>query len=341
MKQATAEDVAKLAGVSRSAVSRAFTEGARISADTREVVLAAARQLSYRPNTIASSLARRRSNFVGIVINQLPNLRNPYLYNALVTALQKRGKVPVMVCVDPSDHDGDTLEQVVNCQVEAMIVMADSISARRAFEAGNGVRPIMLNENWMPEDDVHRLTVDPDPGISQMVAHLAETGHKKIAFVGGRPTSSDSGRRRSALVNAMVRHGLVLVNERHGNFIYDDGYGHAKDFLRQCSRPDAIFCANDVMAFGALDAIRETGALSVPEDIAVVGFDDIPASRWRSYRLSTIKWNSEDLVARVVEIVMSEDRCNVSEIHISTEFVARRTVRSMAGTDPQAMQCRE
>lgn len=328
MKQITAEDVAKLAGVSRSAVSRAFTPGGRIADDKRERVLAAAKQLNYRPNTIAASLARRKSNLIAIVINQLPNLRDPYLYNALIMALQQSGKVPLMVCVDPTDSGAESLRMVTDYQVQGMIVMSDGICARVALEASNGIRPIMLNSNWTADDAVHRVTVNADAGIGEMVDHLAQTGHKRLAFINGRSTSSDSANRRIALVNAMVKHGMSLTGECFGNFVYEDGYEQAKAFVRGTDCPDVIFCANDVMAFGAIDAIRETSDLQIPQDISVVGFDDVPSAQWRPYRLSTIRRQTTDLIKKIVEIINQGDD-DQREITVGTEFVPRTTVRQI------------
>ncbi len=325
MKSATANDVARLAGVSRSAVSRTFSGKGFVSSEKRERIVKAAQQLNYRPNAIASSLASKQSNLVAIVINKRPDDRSPFFYNALWNAVQEMGYVPLLVPVVPSEDGIVSLRQTITYPLRGVIVMADSVSPVAVQNIATETRPVMLNHHWSGEDEVDAVIIDQRSGIDEMVADLAATRHRTIGFIGGRLTAENADERRNALIDAMVRHGLTLTAEGQGDFSYDRGYAETRRMFASGELPDALFCANDITAFAALDALRLELGRKVPEDISVVGYDDTPSAHWGAYNLSTIREHAEQIIA-LITTLLTEPSAKPGQYRIETEYVRRGTV---------------
>ncbi|WMT90894.1 LacI family DNA-binding transcriptional regulator [Pelagibacterium sp. H642] len=325
MKSATANDVARLAGVSRSAVSRTFSGNGFVSSEKREKILKAAQQLDYRPNAIASSLASRQSNMVAVIINKLPDGRSPYFYNALMNAIQEQGLLPLMVMVEPGEDGIRTLNRAAAYPVRGMVVMGDSVHPAATGRIVSMTRPIILNGQWTGDDEVDAVVIDQRQGISDMVADLAATGHRTVAFMGGRSTALIARDRRSALIDAMVAHGLTLVAEGNGDFKYDQAHEEVIRMFSAGKLPDALFCANDIMAFAAMDALRYKLGRNVPDDISVIGYDDNISARWGAYQLSTIRQSSDDVIGQILSL-LTEPRQQPGQFRVRTEYIRRTTV---------------
>ncbi len=306
-RRARATDVAELAGVSRSAVSRAFSQTAYIAPETKARVLEAAAELNYRPDTLASSLAKGRSNIVVVVVNQVDAIRGPSLHSALIRSLQDSGRLPVVLSLSPTDDGATSLKRHLTFPVEGLIVMADSVSVEVARHAVPYVRPVMLNFEGTSAD-VDSIAADDAAGIAQMVSHLWETGHRSVGFMAGRSSSISSTMRRNALALELARKGMCLAIEASGEFTYDQAFDAAPALLAGEKLPDAIFCANDVMAFAVMDYFRLNTQHRVPEDVSIIGFDDLFMASWPIYDLSTIRQDIDGMAAAVIAIL--ENRLN-------------------------------
>ena len=326
MKTATANDVARLAGVSRSAVSRAFSGNGFVSAEKREKILSAAAQLNYRPNALASSLASSQSNLVALILNRREEYRSPYFYNALVNAVQEAGLFPLVVVMDPAEDGAKTIARAFSYPVHGIIVMADSVHPGATRGLVSATRPIVLNSNWSGDDAVDAMVVDHRGGIFAMVNALEHAGHKTVAFIDGRSTSTESSTRRSNFINAVAASGLTLIAEGNGDYSYDTAAREAVRIIESGAAPDAFFCANDQMAFGVMDALRFRLGRRVPEDVSVIGYDGSPEARWDSYGLATIRQCNEDMVAQVVSL-LTEPLDHPRQFLITTEFLPHASIR--------------
>jgi len=304
MSRITADDVAELAGVSRSAVSRAFSKSASISRKTREKVLAASQQLGYQPNGLASNLAKRQSNIVAIVASNTPDLREPYFYQALNCALQAIGKVPIMISVDDDDTGETSLKHSIKFPLDTAIVLADSVEAAHVVPFCLGSPPIMLNDNFRNRDMVDAIKLDERAGITEMTRYLEQLGCKTIWFVAGRQTARAFNSRRIALLEAIACSEMILVDQDEGDFSYESGALAFKALFERGPLPDALFCANDAMAMGAMDAARFHHGVSIPDDLRVVGFDNIPQASWPSYNLTTIEQAIDETVRQILDILI-------------------------------------
>ena len=321
-----AVDVAELAGVSRSAVSRAFSKNASISEETRDRVFAAAAKLGYRPNGIASSLAKRESPIVAIVANNTPDMREPYFYQALLGALQEVSRIPLIITVSPDDTGETSLESAIRFPLETAIVLADSVQASTVARFCRDRRPIMLNENSNRGDRVDMIRLNERPGIKAMLDNLYQSGRRSFWLISGRSTCWSFATRRIALLEGLAANGMSLKGEDAGDFAYEGGAEAFDRLMTRSSLPDALFCTNDAMAMGAMDAARYRHGLAVPQDLGVVGFDDIPQASWPTYQLSTIRQSTSDLVDKI--ILMLNRRVDglpdePATVEVQTTFIQR------------------
>jgi DNA-binding LacI/PurR family transcriptional regulator len=302
-RRVTAQEVAQLAGVSQSAVSRCFTDGASVSPQMRERVLAAAERLSYRPNAIARSLTTARTDLVGVIMGDLDGPFQPYLFEHLTRGLATLGKQPLLIRGDPADGLGGAAMAALDYQVDAAVVTAGSVSPdtiRAVQELGV---PLLLYGRAVEEDGVDSICCDNPLGARLVADALVRAGHRRIAYLGGRPTAFSERERGAAFRARLAEHGLEPVALGLGDYTYDSGYRAALRLLSADPRPDALFCGNDAMAFGALDAARTALKLRVPEDVSIIGFDDVPMAAWPSFDLATVRNPVEAIVTKLLGLL--------------------------------------
>lgn len=286
--RATSYDVASRAGVSQSAVSRCFKQGASVAPRTREKIMAAARELHYYPNAIAQGLITRRSNLVAIIISNLTNLYYPEVLAELTQRLSAEGiRVLLFSLAAESDVD-EVLDQVWRYRVDGAIVAARLRPEQLAAFADRGVPVILYNRigNTIP---VASVCCDSTSGEYALVEGLVEGEHRVFGIIAG-PADSYVGEERVEAARQRLQqlgHGAIIVR---GNFDYASGDAGLKDLMRMTDRTlDALICANDLMAIGAIDSARINFGIEVPRDLSVVGFDGVGPATWLAYQVTTIR----------------------------------------------------
>jgi DNA-binding LacI/PurR family transcriptional regulator len=300
----TAADVARAAGVSRSVVSRAFTPGAPIAEKTRVRVQKIAQRLGYAPNIIARNLITRRSDLIAVVVNTLSDLRDASFFDVLLAELQAIGKQALIVRTHAADDLAEILRVGVSYQIAGAIVFADNVTPAMVKAIFRSVSPIMLNGLERPGDKVDAVRVDERSSYAEVVDGLVTHGHRRIAYLSGRLTAVSEDERHAAVVEGLARHRLKLFgNPAGGDFSYESGVAAAKVLLQGRTRPDAIICACDAMALGAIDTARAEFGLTLPADLSIVGFDDIPLAAWPSYRLTTIRQETAEIVRATIDLL--------------------------------------
>ncbi|MGQ9368378.1 LacI family DNA-binding transcriptional regulator [Azospirillum sp. ST 5-10] len=288
-RRATAAEVARLAGVSQSAVSRCFTPGASVSPAMRARVLEVADRLNYRPNALARGLTTARTDLVGVVMGDLDGPFQPYLFERLTRGLATLGKQSLLIRGDPAADLGGAAMAALDYQVDAVVVTAGSVAAetvRSVMELGT---PLLLYGRVVAEDGVDAVCCDNRLGARLAAEALVAAGHRRIAYVAGRAAAFSEQERSAAFREALAELGVPLVAEARGDYGYASGHRAALELLGAAPRPDALFCGNDAMAFGALDAARMALGLRVPDDVSIVGFDDVPMAAWPGYDLTTVR----------------------------------------------------
>ncbi len=287
----TSFDVARLAGVSRSAVSRAFTDGAQIAEETRAKIHLAADQLGYRVNAFARGLQSARSDLVGLVASRLDTPIRSRQIKLLSQGLLQLGFRPMLVTAETGAEMPALLRSVLSYNVAGMIVTSDSPPPEITAECARREVPVVLINRDRDLTWGDRVQIDPEAGGRLVHAMLHAAGARRFACVRpARETFSVTGR-TAAFAAAAGPDCLILRAE-------NQSYAATRDVIGQVLTAggiDGLFCATDLMALGGLDGLRFDHHRAVPDDIQVVGFDDIEQAGWASYNLTTVR---QDLVAQ-------------------------------------------
>lgn len=282
----TAQDVAERAGVSRSAVSRTFTPGAYVSAKVRARVRKAAEELGYLPNVLARSLIAGNSGLVALITGPIASPQEPILIEAVTRKLAEQGKRALLVPLPTSGVADESLLQALSYQVEAAIVFAGTVGTAAVEHCVTIGTRLTLFGRIVEAPGVNCVIYDNAAAADAAARLLMRGGHRRVAYIGTRHRAFSDLERHRAVAAVLAEHGLAFHAEGEGDYGHDSGYQAALAMLSAVDPPDAIYCSNDGMALGALDAARALG-VKVPEDLAVVGMDDTPMAAWPAYRLTT------------------------------------------------------
>jgi DNA-binding LacI/PurR family transcriptional regulator len=305
----TARELARALGISQSSISRAFSRNASISPEMRSRVMAAAAERGYQPNVIARSLSTRRSGIVGIVMATMTNPFYPEVLEQLATALQQVGLQTLLFHVPPGQEVDSELPLLLQYQVDAVVIASATISSAMAREWTATGRPAVLFNRTVPDAGATTVSCDNVAGARALADHLLARGCRRPAYVSGRPDTSTNVERERGFRERLRERGVDMLVESGGQeFSYVAG--HAAALRLAPRRPDAVFFANDVMALGGMDALRHACGLRVPDDVAVVGFDDIPMAGWPSYQLTTVQQPLARMVAATVRYLTETIECD-------------------------------
>ncbi len=297
-------DVAKLAGVSRSAVSRTFTPGAYVSQATREKVLKAAESLGYQPNILARSLTTNRSNIIGVITS---NMENPFyaaLLQELIDRLHSKGLAPLVLPADETDND-NTLTQLLSYQVDGIIVTNAHLASRRISGFAKANKPVIALNRYTEMEGVTAVTCDNVASSAQVADLLVNMGKKNIAFIAGLPDTSSSRDRERGFTERLVARKTPLFAKATGYYTHSGGLDAARQLFSGPLKPDAIFAANDLMAFAAIEVIEREQGLKIPHDVCVVGFDNSDPANWPSYKLTSVDQNAPRMVDVTVDEIIA------------------------------------
>ena len=304
-KKVTSLEVAKLAGVSQSAVSRVFTPGASSSKKTNELVRKAATELGYRPNILARSLITGRSRIIGLVVAYLDNYFYPEALELLSSALQKKGyHVLVFMAAKTAGNIDDIVDEILDYQVDGIIAASVAMSSELATRCGAAGVPVVLFNRTQDDKRLSAVTSDNILGGRKVAEFLIATGHSKIGYISGWEGASTQRDREKGFKDELIRNQLSIFSRESGNFNSDEARQAARKMFTADEIPDAVFVANDDMAFAVMDVIRFELDLKIPEDVSVVGYDDVPVASWPAYNLTTVRQPANRMVAEAVSILM-------------------------------------
>lgn len=304
---ASAAAVARLAGVSRSAVSRTFTDGASVSDETRARVLAAARQLNYHVNHLARGLSKDESRPVCLLASNLTKPYHGLLLDALTRRLQAAGRMAMVVNVtaDPASARA-ALERALNYRASASIVMSGTPPGEMVAACiGAGQKVILINRGDSAPG-AHHVQIDYREAMEDAVHMLMRAGCRRIGMVGSRKGTPSLAAREALFLAAAGARGLEPVTWQAAGSDYADGIAAARALLAGRDRPDGVFCVTDLVACGFMDAARRDFALAVPRDLCLIGFDDIPETGWAAYGLTTFA-QPYDRIAQEVAAMLTRD----------------------------------
>ena len=333
----TAAEVARRAGVSRSAVSRAFTPGASVSKEVRQRILHAAEHLGYRVNRLAQSLNNARSNLIGLVGTDLQQPFHAELLATLSAALLADGFQCMLLNAANAERDiGALIARVLEYRVSAIVVMTGTPPSRIVEEClRNGV-PVILVNKLLPNLAVDTVIADHAAGGRVAAERLLAAGCRKLAVVSSAArTASLVGRIdafRACASEAGVR--LRIWQDRAATD-YATGREAALALLED-DGIDGVFCVTDLLALGFLDAARYERGRRVPEDLSLIGFDDIPQAAWSAYRLTTFRQPTADLTTAIMDVIRRRRGVHSSRhglARVPVKLVVRATVRGLAAQE--------
>ena len=322
-RRVTSIDVAEAAGVSQSTVSRTFS-GASVSPAARDRVMAAAARLGYSPNALARSLSTQRSRIIGVVMGGMSSPYNPYVLEIFSQRLQALNQQILFFNVPPEEDVDALIPVVLQYQVDALIITAATVSSEMARVCANQGIPVLLFNRTSPDAPVHTVSTDNVHGGRVAAELLIETGHRRFAYASGPADTSTSQERGAGFIQRLEEQNILLAEQVEGIHTYESGLAVGERLLNQSTRPDAIFCASDIIAIGIIDQARKLG-IRVPADVSVVGFDDIPEASWSAYDLTTIRLPVNRMVDASLKMLQDEHQ-ELKQILLPGSIIKRRTV---------------
>ena len=309
MASVTSLDVARLAQVSQSAVSRAFTPGASVSDVTRAKVQDAARKLGYRPNAIARSLITRRSRMIGVVMSYLDNQFYPVVLEKISQRLQRDGYHVLLFIADTREADA-VLAEILQYQVDGLVLASTALSSALALRCADaGIPVVLFNRTIRDSHNTSSVTCDNYAGGRLAAQHLVDTGHQRIAYIAGMEDSSTNLDRERGFRDGLTERGRRCFARAVGNYDFELAKTAAREMFAGddvSQRPDAVLVANDHMAIAVMDTLRIELGLQIPQDVSVVGFDNVRQAAWGSYQLTSVEQNADAMIEATARLLMDQ-----------------------------------
>lgn len=334
----TSNDVARLAGVSQSAVSRVFTPGASASKKTVEKVRRAASQLGYRPNVLARAMVSGRSRIIGLIVAYLDNHFYPEALEKLSNALQEKGyHVLIFMASQTAGNIDNVVQEILDYQVDGIIAASVALGSdlsKRCREAGV---PMVLFNRSQDDAAMSAVTSNNFVGGAKVAEFLVAGGHERIAYVAGWEGASTQRDRETGFRAGLAAAGRQIYAREVGNYRLDQARDATCALFADCSadqRPDAVFAANDHMAFAVMDTLRFELGLKVPEEVSVVGYDDVPMASWPAYNLTSLRQPANQMVRHTVDLLLTmidEPTTQAKQVQIEGPLVVRGTARIPEG----------
>jgi DNA-binding LacI/PurR family transcriptional regulator len=308
MAAVTSLDVARLAQVSQSAVSRTFTPGASVSEVTRAKVEDAARKLGYRPNAIARSLITRRSRMIAVVMSYLDNQFYPVVLEKISQRLQRDGYHVLLFIADTREVDA-VLSEILQYQVDGLVLASTSLSSALALRCSDaGIPVVLFNRTIRDSQNCSSVTSDNYEGGRLVARHLVDTGHERIAYIAGMEDSSTNLDRERGFRDSLAEHGRRCFARAVGNYDFEQAKAAARHLFTGPApeRPDAVFVANDHMAIAVMDTLRMELGLRIPLDVSVVGFDNVRQAAWGSYQLTSVDQDADAMIEATARLLLDQ-----------------------------------
>lgn len=327
MKHPTILDVAKEAGVSKSLVSLVMRDSEKVSPSSRSSVLAAAKELGYRPNAAARTMVRQRSYVIGVLVSDLHNPFFADLIDGIDTAATDAGYRSILTTGNRvAEREELAVSTLLEMRVDGLILVSPVFSRGFAVESSQSVPTVVVGETTRAAT-VDSVTNDDRRGAGMVVDHLVELGHRSIAHIDGG-VGAGSRPRRTGYQRSMRRHGLAnQARSVQGGFTEEGGRTGIRTLLHEGSRPTAVFVANDLAAIGVLEVLDKEG-LSVPGDISVVGYDNTAMAASHRLGLTTVNQPRLEMGHKAASLILTridENRSTPSHVVLPPKLVIRES----------------
>jgi LacI family transcriptional regulator len=305
----TSHDIARRAGVSQATVSRVLSGNDKVGKEARERVLAAVRELNYRPNGAARAMRTSQTGNIGIVVSRLGNPLYPEMLQILGRQLINAGLRMVVWSTEEMDEKA-AIDAIRESQVDGAIMTTATADSTGLYEALQLNVPVVLINRVVEGWKCDQVTSDNLNGGRVVAEYFMHAGKRRIGMIGGSDVASTIRDRQTGFRTALANAGVHLADSLYQQvaaFSYKTGFDAAARLLELSQPPDAIFCVNDVIALGARDAARARG-IDVPSSLWIVGYDDIEMASWHAYDLTTIRQPIVQMTEMAVKLLMNRIR---------------------------------
>ncbi len=328
-KKTTAQDVAKVAGVSQSAVSRCFTPGASVSMKTAEKVRKAADHLGYRPNVLARSLITGNSRIIGVVVAYLNNQFYPEALEILSNKLRAQGYHLLMFMAQNEEDIDAVMEEIMDYQVDGLVLASVAMSSKLAERCREANIPAVLFNRHQSKATLPAVTSNNYQGGCKVAQLFLQRGFQRIGYIAGWEQASTQQEREKGFVDTLQQAGLSLSHRGVGNYNHQDTIIATRAMFDRSDHPDAVFVANDHMAFAAMGVLEKELKLNIPLDVSIMGFDDVPLAAWPSFNLSTVRQHANAMVDETIRLLLTTNALHDTATHIQFDcnIVLRDTIR--------------
>ena len=328
--QTTIKDIARLTNVSYSSVSRALNNAKGVSEDTRKEVLRIAGELGYKPNAIARSLVRKQSDTIGLII---PDLLNPFFAEIAQSVFDTAESFGYNAVLGVTGWDPQAerfnIELMMQKRVDGILLKQSDANASYDF----GDIPVVLLER-SPKINYGYVEVNDEQGGFIAAQHMIACGYREIVIIGGTASSTSHTHRVAGFLSAFEKAGLQTdkIETIYGSFSLSSGLDLMNEYLERGGRPQAVFCANDVVALGVLQSAQEHG-LRIPEDLGIMGFDDISYASLPQIMLTTVRQPLNEMGAIATSLLINQIKKGQPgvppKVILETELMVRNTCRQI------------
>ncbi len=329
----TSHDVARLAGVSQPTVSRALRDNPKVSAETKQRVRDAAKALGYVPSEAGRALSSGRTRRIGLLLTDLQNQFYPHVIAPIHHELESLG-YQLMLQTESSDT-GKVAERLLANGVDGVLLATTTLDSVLPVRLRDRGIPFVYFNRTSDAVEADQAIVDPSGGLREVAEAVVALGHRRVAAIFGPRNTSTGVQRENALRDALDDHGIGIVSRysHRGPFDFDTGYTGALRLLDQADRPTVIVCGNDVMALGALNAAREL-QLAVPEQVSMIGFDDLPVASWPIVRLTTVSFDLDAMARAAAGLLIGRLEAEPGEPYQTLTFESRLVRRDTLARAP-------
>lgn len=329
----TSREIARSAGVSQATVSRVLHDSTLVAPATRERILAVLAETGYRPNLAARAMRTRRTGTIGVVLADLLNPFYPELLKAIGSSLAARDLRMIVWDTAGAGEQG-AVDAIHQRLVDGLIFTTSVASSTALLAAIAEQAPVVLVNRTVNELDCDQVDSNNHDVAYSFAQYFAAHGHERVGLITAEPAASTARDRAQGFVKGARRAGIAL-NRRHvvsGGFSHAGGAAALRAIMDTPARPTAIFCVNDLSALGAIDAAKGAG-LTIPDDLWVVGYDDIDLASWESYELTTARQPLLAMGSFAIELLLNRVD-NPSSPRVMKRFISDIKVRSSTASAP-------
>lgn len=304
----SAQQVAERAGVSRSAVSRTFTAGASVSDATRRKVLRAAEELGYHVNHLARGLIHDESGIVSLLVAEMATPFQSAMLAALTRRLQAADRVALVIDTSGGvDGVEAALRRSLNYRAGASVVLSGAPSASLVAACVNSGQRVVLINRDDPIAGPAQVSVDNAAAAREALHMLDRCGCRRVALVSSTAGTPSIVTREQAFTAAAAERGIACTVVRAGPTGYAAGFDAGRSVLSGSARPDAAFCVTDLLACGFMDAATRAFGLAIPDELCVIGFDDIEQAGWAAYDLTTFRQPVDEMAGHIMALLTAPE----------------------------------